>query len=104
LQHLFDRAKNAQFGQPAGCRLQYQLVEPQWGDQIGDIMAGILVVGVGVDYNISPQTQAGIKAALKGTGQSLVAAMANDVVDAQLAATTAVSSLLPSSITSVSIW
>jgi len=51
------------------------------GDQGRDVVAGILVVGVGVDDDIRPQAQAGVDAALEGAGQPQVLRVADDVAD-----------------------
>ncbi len=52
-------------------------------DQIGDVAAGILVVGVGVDDDVRPQAEAGVQPALEGAGQPLVLPVTDDVVDAE---------------------
>ncbi len=52
------------------------------GDQIGDVVAGVLAIGVGVDDDVGPQPQAGVDAALEGAGQPQVLRVADDVGDA----------------------
>ena len=52
-------------------------------DQVGDAVLRVLVVGIGVDDDISPQAQAGIQAGLEGGGQPLITGVTHHMVYAQ---------------------
>ena len=54
-------------------------------DQLGDVAAEVLVVGVGVDDHVGAELQAGVEAGLEGRGEALVVGQPDDVVDAVLA-------------------
>ena len=51
-------------------------------DQLGDVRAEVLVVGVGVDDQVGAELQAGVEARLEARGEPLVVGEADDVVDA----------------------
>jgi hypothetical protein len=51
-------------------------------DQLGNVGAEVLVVGVGVDDHVGAELQAGIEAGLEGRGEPLVVGEADDVIDA----------------------
>ena len=51
-------------------------------DQLGDVAALVLVVGVGVDDHVGAELQPGVEPGLEGGGQTLVVGQADDVVDA----------------------
>jgi hypothetical protein len=50
-----------------------------------DVRLGILVVPIGVDDDICPQAQTGVKTGAKGPRQPLILGMAYDIVNAVLA-------------------
>ena len=49
-------------------------------DEAWDLVAGVLVVGVGVDDDVGPQAQAGVEAGHEAGGQALAPREADDVV------------------------
>ena len=51
-------------------------------DQLLDVAAVVLVVGVGVDDHVGAELQAGVEAGLEAGGQALVVGQAHDVVHA----------------------
>ena len=51
-------------------------------DQLGDVGALVLVVGVGVDDHVGAELEPGVEPGLEGRGQALVVGQADDVVDA----------------------
>ena len=55
------------------------------GEQIGDGVAGVLVVGIGVDDEVGTKPEAGVEAGLKGASQPQVFGMADDVGDVMVA-------------------
>ena len=54
-------------------------------DQLRDVAAVVLVVGVGVDDHVGAELQAGVEPGLEAARQALVVGQPDDVVDAQLA-------------------
>ena len=54
-------------------------------DQLGDVGAAVLVVGVGVDDDVGAEFQAGVEPGLEAGGQALVVGQADDVLDPALA-------------------
>jgi hypothetical protein len=53
-------------------------------DELGDIAAVVLVVGVGVDDDVGAELQRGVHACLEGACEPLVVGQPDDVVDAVL--------------------
>jgi len=53
------------------------------GDQVGDAVLRVLVVGIGVDDDVGPEAQAGVQPGLEGGGQPLVGGVAHHVVHPQ---------------------
>ena len=53
-------------------------------DEGGDVVGGVLVVGVGVDDHVGAELEAGVEAGLEGVGEALVVGELHDVVDAEL--------------------
>ena len=51
-------------------------------DELGDVAAVVLVVGVGVDDHVGAELQAGVEPGLEAGGQALVVRQLDDVVDA----------------------
>ena len=51
-------------------------------DELGDVAAFVLVVGVGVDDHVGAELQAGVEAGLERGGEALVVGQPDDVVDA----------------------
>ena len=51
-------------------------------DELGDVAAVVLVVGVGVDDDVGAELEAGVEARLEAGGQPLVVRQLDDVVDA----------------------
>ena len=54
-------------------------------DQLGDVGAAVLVVGVGVDDDVGAELEAGVEAGLEAGRQPLVVGQPDDVLDAVLA-------------------
>ena len=54
-------------------------------DELGDVGALVLVVGVGVDDHVGAELQAGVEARLERRREALVVRQPDDVVDAVLA-------------------
>ena len=51
-------------------------------DQLGDVGAAVLVVGVGVDDDVGAELEAGVEAGLEAGGEALVVGQPDDVLDA----------------------
>ena len=54
-------------------------------DQLGDVGAAVLVVGVGVDDDVGAELEAGVEPGLEAGRQALVVGQADDVLDPVLA-------------------
>ena len=54
-------------------------------DELGDVAAVVLVVGVGVDDHVGAELEARVEAGLEAARQALVVGQPDDVVDAELA-------------------
>ena len=54
-------------------------------DQLDDVGAAVLVVGVGVDDDVGAELEAGVEARLEGGREPLVVGQPDDVLDALLA-------------------
>ena len=54
-------------------------------DQLGDVGAAVLVVGVGVDDDVGAELEAGVEPGLEAGGEALVVGQADDVLDPALA-------------------
>jgi hypothetical protein len=52
------------------------------GNELGDVVAVVLVVGVGVDDDVGAELQRGVEPRLEAGGQALVVRQLDDVVDA----------------------
>ena len=71
-------------------------------DQLRDVGAAVLVVGVGVDDDVGAELQAGVEPGLEPRREPLVVGQPDDVLDPASRATATVRSVEPSSITSSS--
>ena len=69
-------------------------------DELGDVAAVVLVVGVGVDDDVGAELQARVQAGLEAGGQALVVRQPHDVVDSVGARHRDRPSVEPSSMTS----
>jgi len=58
------------------------LIGKDGGDQLGDLAAGVLVVGISVDDNVSTQRQRELHAANESSRETTVAAVPQDVIRA----------------------